>query len=191
VEIVFLVLGFLGLIAAGAQVYYTRKHATQPSPVSPQAPASASELLVTTGPECRYLVVEGYTNTVWRTEQMDVTFATLNVDGKDFRFDGGDITPNRVFMFKGYASGTYLFTAHFKFFEKPDYCDRYYAADIVLSDSMFYRLKWNPYTMETMKPYTHFVAVEPISEDLFRQMMAFNVAVLPSCKALQVGVSLL
>ena len=94
-------------------------------------------------------------------------------------------------MFVDHQSGSYLLTADFKFHGKPDYYDRHYAADIVLDHSIFYVLKWEPYTSRSGPPYTRYVSVESISQDMFRQMTSFNVSVLPSCKAQKNGVTLL
>lgn len=179
--IVAVVLGVLGLVAAGVQIHYARKQVSSPSPPS----ASNSQA----GPDCRYLVVEGYTHMTWTAEQIDVSWATLTVDGTTFQFDGGDITPNRVFALKSYMPGSYLFTADFRFYEKPASMNRHYAADIVLDQSTFYVLKWKPYTYEYGPPDTRHVSVAPISQDLFREMTSTNLPVLPSCKALKRGVT--
>ena len=185
-EILIAVISVLGLLAAGLQVHYARKQVSS-KPSSPPAAAPVADAPV--GPECRYLVVEGYTNKTWQAEQIDVSWATLTVDGTTFQFDGGDITPNRAFVLKGHQPGTYLFTADFTFHEQPDYMNRHYAADVVLNNSSFYLLRWEPYTHHYGPPDTRFVSVEPISEELFRHMMSINMAVLPSCKALKNGVT--
>lgn len=184
--IVTVVLGVLALIAAAVQIHYARKQVVSPA-AAPSAPAVVQNAAL--GPECRYLVVEGYTNKTWEAEKIDVSWATVTVDGETFHYDGGDITPNRAFVLKGYQPGTYLVTADFKFHQQPDYMNRHYAADIVLDDSSFYLLKWEPYTTHYGPPDTRFVSVESISEELFRQMMSINMAVLPSCKALRKGVT--
>ena len=87
--IVGIVIGVLSLIAAGVQIHYARKQVSSPAS-SPSAVTSVPDAPV--GPECRYLLVEGYTNKTWQAEQIDVQFATLTVDGPTFTFDGGDIT---------------------------------------------------------------------------------------------------
>ena len=128
---------------------------------------------------------------MWETEHKDVSHATFTIDGTRFTFDGGDVTPNRVFVLKGHQPGTYLFSAHFTFFEKPGYYDENYAADLVLDHSKFYLLKWNPFTRHIAPPYTRFVSTESISEDAFRKMTSFHVSVLPSCKAMTNNVTVL
>jgi hypothetical protein len=187
VEIIVIVLTVVGVILGGAQVYYARRQAASSSTPSPSMLAQVPD--TPAGPECRYLVVEGYTNKTWNAEKIDVSWATLTVDGTTFQFDGGDITPNRVFALKGYTPGSYLFTADFRFYEQPASMNRHYAADIVLDQSTFYVLKWQPFTYEYGPPDTRHVSVAPISEDLFREMTSTNVAVLPSCKALKRGVT--
>jgi hypothetical protein len=186
--IVTVVIGVIGLIFAAVQIYYARKQVSAPSA---PAPTTAALQAPDNLPECRYLVVEGFTRMMWETEHKDVSRATLTIAGTTFTFDGGDVTGYRVFVLKGQPPGTYLFSAHFRFFEKPAYYDERYAADVVLDHSKFYLLKWNPFTRHSGTAYTRFVSSESISEDTFRKMTSFNVSVLPSCKAMTNSVTLL
>lgn len=133
--------------------------------------------------ECRYLIIDSYSQP---TAESEICRAVYTLDERTFRFDGGDIQSPRAFVFKGYDAGPYQFRAEMTYWKSK--LTTYFAAEIVFTDAVYYRLRWSPSTTTYQPNVTH-VSVRPVSENEFKRILGDWRGVIPGCAASNSGIT--
>ncbi|HEY7500233.1 MAG TPA: hypothetical protein VH740_17050 [Vicinamibacterales bacterium] len=187
-DIAVLIIGIISLLLAAAQVYYGRLSA-RPSPAaSVPEPRADSATTGQTHP-CYYLLLDGHPIKSMRSgsfEWGDRSHEYVSIGGgTEMYFDASDFDRPHIFVLRSLARGTYPVRIRIHYAnDKPQ--PTTHVADLVLGDSMYYRMRWQPSVTVEPSREEH-LRITAVSEAEIKSIMGSRP--LPNCASSPHGIT--